>query len=216
MSEYASSSQAVFPSSPLGAPNKLREIDSKQGNRVSIYERNSLMRQKGQVSMSIFALLFSEMVQYSQSRVDDLADLERKLEENGYGIGQRLIELVGCRERITKRETKIVNMLQYITNVVWKHLFNKAADNLERSMENQDEYMIHETTPVTNTFVSVPEDMGSFNCASFIAGIIAGVLDSALFPATVTAHLVSKEDGSPATTVYLIKFNPEVIDREHS
>ena len=191
------------------------DTQSKQGsNRVSIYERNSLMRQKGHVSVSIFALLFSEMVQYYQSRVDDIADLERKLEESGYGIGQRLIELVGCRERVTKRETKIVNMLQYITNVIWKHLFNKAADNLERSMENQDEYMIHETMPVTNTFVSVPEDMGSFNCASFTAGIIAGVLDSAFFPAVVTAHLISKEDQTPPATVYLIKFKPEVVERE--
>ena len=41
--------------------------------------------------------------------------------------------------------------------------------------------MIGEAMPVTNTFVSVPADMGDFNCASFIAGIIAGVLDSSKF-----------------------------------
>jgi hypothetical protein len=50
-----------------------------------------------------------------------------------------MTELVGVRERSTKRETRLVNMLQYVTNVVWKHLFNKTADNLERSMENEDE-----------------------------------------------------------------------------
>jgi trafficking protein particle complex subunit 5 len=200
---------------PLGLPQKLDSEPAQQtgSQRMNIYEK-SIMRNKGSVSTSIFALLFSEMVQYSQSRVDNLGDLERKLEENGYGIGQRLIELVGCRERITKRETKIVNMLQYVTNVIWKHLFNKVADNLERSMDNQDEYMIHEMTPITNTFVSVPDDMGSFNCASFIAGIIAGVLDSAMFPATVTAHLVNQEDGSLPRTVYLIKFKQEVVERE--
>jgi hypothetical protein len=200
---------------PLGLPQKLEsELAQQTGSqRMNIYEK-SIMRNKGSVSTSIFALLFSEMVQYSQSRVDNLGDLERKLEENGYGIGQRLIELVGCRERITKRETKIVNMLQYVTNVIWKHLFNKVADNLERSMDNQDEYMIHEMSPITNTFVSVPDDMGSFNCASFIAGIIAGVLDSAMFPATVTAHLVNQEDGSLPRTVYLIKFKQEVVERE--
>ena len=32
----------------------------------------------------------------------------------GYSVGQRMIELVGLREKITKRETKIVNMLQVI------------------------------------------------------------------------------------------------------
>lgn len=41
--------------------------------------------------------------------------------------------------------------------------------------------MIHENSPVTNTFVSVPADMGHLNCAAFIAGIIAGALDSARF-----------------------------------
>ena len=62
-----------------------------------------------------------------------------RLEELGFGVGQRLLELISSRERVTKRETKIVNMLQYIQNVVWKHLFNKTADTLQKSMENEDE-----------------------------------------------------------------------------
>lgn len=41
--------------------------------------------------------------------------------------------------------------------------------------------MIHENNPVTNTFVSLPADMGQLNCAAYLAGIIAGVLDSAKF-----------------------------------
>lgn len=89
--------------------------------------------------MSAFAFLFSELVQYCQNRVESISDLEKKLEEAGYGIGQRLIELIGCRDRLTKRETRLVNMLQFVSNVVWRHLFNKAADNLEKSMENEDE-----------------------------------------------------------------------------
>ena len=46
--------------------------------------------------------------------------------------------------------------------------------------------MIHESAPVTNTYVSVPADMGQLNCAAFLAGIIAGVLDSARFVSTDT------------------------------
>jgi trafficking protein particle complex subunit 5 len=57
----------------------------------------------------------------------------------GYGIGQRAVELVGCRDRTTKRETRLVGILQYISSVIWKYLFGKSADNLERSMENEDE-----------------------------------------------------------------------------
>lgn len=61
-------------------------------------------------------------------------------------------------------------------------------------MENEDECMfyipsmmvtssdmIHEFTPITNTFVSVPADMGQLNCAAYLAGMIAGMLDSAKF-----------------------------------
>jgi trafficking protein particle complex subunit 5 len=86
---------------------------------------------------------------------------------------------------------------KYVSNVVWRHLFNKEADSLQRSMENEDECkriscpnyfsfeglpdMIHENNPVTNTFVSLPADMGQLNCAAYLAGIIAGVLDSAKF-----------------------------------
>jgi hypothetical protein len=164
-----------------------------------------------EVSSSAFALLFSELVQYAQNRVSSVSDLERRLEEAGYSVGQRVGELVGCRERLTKRETRVVNMLQYVSNTVWKHLFNKVADNLERSTENADEYMIHENSPITNAFISVPADMGQLNCAAFIAGIIAGVLDSAKFNARVTAHNLG--DGTERT-VFLIKFAEFVMERE--
>lgn len=83
-------------------------------------------------------------------------------------------------------------MLQYVSNVIWKHLFNKAADNLERSMENEDEYMIYENCPITNTFVSVPSDMGQLNCAAYFAGLIAGVLDSTRFVSFyINAYIIS-------------------------
>ena len=69
--------------------------------------------------------------------------------------------------------------------------------------------MICENSPITNAFVSVPSDMGQLNCASFIAGIIAGVLDSSKFFARVTAHFQSTEEGVDRT-VFLIKFSAEV------
>jgi hypothetical protein len=180
----------------------------------SIYDK-SLLRPRGPVSLSAFSFIFSEIVQYFQLHAQSVNDLERKLEEAGYGIGQRMSELVGCKERVTKREQRIVSMLIFVKNVVWKHLFNKEADNLERSMDNGDEYMIYENTPLTNSFVSVPDDMGSFNCAAFIAGILSGVMDSANFNAKVTAHTVS-EDNKPDTTVFLVKFRRDIMEREAS
>ncbi len=79
-------------------------------------------------------------------------------------------------------------------------------------MDNEDEYMIAENAPITNTYVSVPPDMGQLNCASFLAGIIEGILDGAQCSAKVTAHLVSSDTGDK--TIYLIKFNSDVMIRE--
>jgi hypothetical protein len=57
----------------------------------------------------------------------------------GYGIGKRILELISCRDRITKRETRIIPMLQYLTSVIWRYLFNKDADSLLETKENKDE-----------------------------------------------------------------------------
>lgn len=38
--------------------------------------------------------------------------LSIRLEELGYGVGQRVLELISCRDRVTRRETRLVNMLQ--------------------------------------------------------------------------------------------------------
>ena len=113
---------------------------SSQGKKtlaVQILDR-PLGKTRGEVSHSAFAFLFSEMVQYAYNRISSIADLQDRLEELGFGVGQRVIELVSSRERITKRETRLLGILQFITTSVWKHLFNKAADSLERAMDDED------------------------------------------------------------------------------
>ena len=58
--------------------------------------------------------------------------------------------------------------------------------------------------------------------AAFVAGIIEGVCDGAGFPTEgVTAHSVGEQDEGkdgkgmwPGKTVFLIKFKPEVLERE--
>lgn len=40
---------------------------------------------------------------------------------------------------------------------------------------NQTDYII-EAEPLVNKFISVPKDKGQLNCASFVGGIIEGVL----------------------------------------
>ncbi|KAF1336515.1 Trafficking protein particle complex subunit, partial [Globisporangium splendens] len=167
------------------------------------------------VSLSAFSFLFSEMVQYFQGRVQNISDLENRLDDAGFGVGVRVGELLCHREKSGRRETRLINMLQFLVSTCWKALFGKAADALERSTENEDEYMIHELEPLTNKFISVPPDLGQLDCAAYIAGIIRGVLTSSGFTANVTAHTV--EVGTPGQrdkTVFLIKFDERVMRRE--
>jgi hypothetical protein len=58
-----------------------------------------------------------------------------RLEEAGYGVGHRLLELLAFRERQYRRESKLIGVLQFVSSTVWKALFNKVADSLERSTE---------------------------------------------------------------------------------
>eukprot|EP00555_Chaetoceros_dichaeta_P009342 CAMPEP_0198264058 /NCGR_PEP_ID=MMETSP1447-20131203/14611_1 /TAXON_ID=420782 /ORGANISM="Chaetoceros dichaeta, Strain CCMP1751" /LENGTH=162 /DNA_ID=CAMNT_0043952875 /DNA_START=31 /DNA_END=516 /DNA_ORIENTATION=+ len=140
-----------------------------------------------QVSLSAFAYLYSELVQYHQSRVASISELERRLESSGYGVGFKVLELLAYRSRESKRETRIMSILQFISSSVWKSLFGKAADSLERSIDHADEFMIIDYEPLTSTFLSVPSDLGQFSADAYISGIIAGVLEGAGFTARVTA-----------------------------
>mmetsp|Transcript_8098 Transcript_8098/g.13408 ORF Transcript_8098/g.13408 Transcript_8098/m.13408 type:complete len:208 (-) Transcript_8098:191-814(-) len=180
------------------------------------------------VSQSAFAYLYSELVQYHQSRVASISELERRLESSGYGVGLKTLELLSYRARESKRETRLMNILQFVSAQVWKSLFGKPADSLERSIDHADEFMIVDYEPLTSTYVSVPSDLGQLSADAFISGIIAGVLDGAGFSARVTAHSVALEDGEGSASsnpslppkkdkaVFLVKFSPEVLKRDAS
>lgn len=73
--------------------------------------------------------------------------------------------------------------------------------------------MLIDHDPVVNSFISVPREMSQLNCAAFVAGIIEAVLDGSLFPSRVTAHSVPNES-FPGKTVFLIKFEESVLERE--
>lgn len=91
------------------------------------------------------------------------------------------MELYTQREKGGRREKTVVDILQFIYSNVWKTLFGKQADGLEKSNEKNDEFYLFEKEPITNKFASVPKTYGQFNCAAFIAGIINGILDAADF-----------------------------------
>ncbi|KAF8320543.1 TRAPP complex subunit trs31 [Cantharellus anzutake] len=184
--------------------------------RSAIYDRNLNKSRMSQVSLSAYAFLFSEIVQYTQKRVSGIGDLERRLSTVGYRIGLRVAELLAWRNDPTKnpkREIKLVQALMFIHTQVWKAVFGKPADALERGLEKDDEYMIVDNDPIITRYISIPKDMSQLSCSALTAGIVEAVLDGLGFPARVTAHSVPT-DAHPLRTTILIKLDPSVLERE--
>lgn len=166
------------------------------------------------MSLSAMSFLFSALVQQIQKSVTGIPDLERKLSDHGYRIGQRCLELYVYRDlKHKKRQTRLLEILQWTYTTLWKNLFGKSADTLEKSREANDEYMLIDNDPSINKFISIPKEMQALNCAAFVAGIIEGCMDGALFPCKVTAHSVAT-DATPNRTVFLIKLDASVLERE--
>ena len=120
------------------------------------------LKQRPEVSLSVFSHLFNEFTQ--QLIKNNEKDIEVELHDLGKPLGPKVLELTVYREKALtnnnnicqygKRETKVVNMLHYINNQVWKTLFNKQADGIEQSEEDQDEYRIIDSNPLTNKYIS--------------------------------------------------------------
>jgi hypothetical protein len=72
---------------------------------------------------------------YPPWRVPCLSFLARRLQAAGYGVGQRVLELLALRERPAKRETTVVGILQFLSGTVWMQLFGRTADALEKSTD---------------------------------------------------------------------------------
>ncbi|KAI9445521.1 TRAPP complex subunit trs31 [Lactarius indigo] len=186
-------------------------------SRPNIYDRPLNKTRTAEVSAPAFAFLFSEVVQYMQKRVSGINDLERRLNTLGYRIGTRVLELMVWRAESTskapKREIRFLPALMSIHTNVWKAVFGKPADAIEKSVQNEDEYMIIDNDPAITRSISVPRDMSQLSCSSFTAGIVEAVLDGLGFPARVTAHNTPTHD-FPFRNTILIKLEKSVLERE--
>ncbi|KAL7419083.1 Trafficking protein particle complex subunit 31 [Cryptotrichosporon argae] len=179
-----------------------------------------LNRAKGaEVSMAAWAFLIAEIIAYSQSRVDSVADLEKRLTSLGYEAGQRILSLLLLRNaqaanmKDPRQEHRLIPILQFIHTQVYRYCFGKPADGLERSVDGEDEYMLTLNQPPLTQHISVPKDLAQLSCEAFTAGIVEGALDGLDVPARVTAHTVAT-DQFPQRTVILIKLDQKVMDRE--
>ncbi|RJE24703.1 Transport protein particle [Aspergillus sclerotialis] len=200
-------------------------------NRKTIYDRHLNRSRTAELSRASFAFLFSEMVTYAQRRVTGIQDLEKRLNEQGYPLGLRLLDLLFYRTMSSStssslsssstsssppnRPLRILPLLHLIHGPLWRLLFQRSADALEHSVspETPNEYMITDNDPLVNTYISVPREMSMLNCAAFVAGIIEGVCDGCGFEAKVSAHNQPTEMW-PGRTVFLLRFGDSVMERE--
>ncbi|KAL5518542.1 TRS31 [Sanghuangporus vaninii] len=217
-SPASSSTRFSFPT-PAPATTNLAAIVAMARPRPNIYERNLNKTRTAEVSLSAFAFLFSEIVQYTQKRVNGIADLERRLNVLGYRIGTRVLELMTWRtesqSKAPKREIRFLPALMSIHTQVWRTVFGKPADAIEKSVEHDDEYMIIDNDPPITRYISVPREMSQLSCSSLSAGIVEAVLDGLGFPGRVTAHN-TPTDQYPSRTTILIKLERFVVEREES
>lgn len=94
-------------------------LNLRTSSKSSILEK-PLTKGKSEVSLSLFALVFSEIIQYSQKSCTSVADLADKIHSLGFDVGSRLLDLYVFREKNSKRETKLINMLLFIKTTLWK------------------------------------------------------------------------------------------------
>ncbi|CAI1860151.1 hypothetical protein SEUBUCD646_0B05710 [Saccharomyces eubayanus] len=111
--------------------------------------------------------------------------------------------------KMRRRDLKILDILQFIHGTLWSYLFSHVSDDLVKSSERDNEYMIVDNFPNLTQFI--PGE--GVSCEYFVCGIIKGFLFNAGFPCGVTAHRMP-QDGYSQRTVYLIQFDRQVLLRE--
>ncbi|KAI6184122.1 Mitochondrial DNA polymerase catalytic subunit [Aphelenchoides bicaudatus] len=164
----------------------------------------SLSRGKNEINLSTFALLFSEIVKYALNKANSVQELQDKLSQYGKFVGTRLLDVIVLREKSYKRDIKLLNALMFVRGTLWKNLFNKEADKLERSNDDPCKFILIEKEPLVNTFISLPKDKSSLNCAAFTAGIIEAFLTGSNFPCKVSVHW-------HLGTAYVIEFDEAIM-----
>ena len=57
----------------------------------------------------------------------------RRLEDTGFGVGLRLLEILSFREKGSKRDIRLLDVLKFVHTSLWKYLFGHHARDLEQS-----------------------------------------------------------------------------------
>lgn len=186
-------------------------------SRKTIYDRN-LSRPSTSTSLPSFAYLFNTLISYHHGKSGSVSEIENRLNRAGYPIGVKMLDLLLYRQGSKAgRPTRLLDLLQFVHGVLWRGLFGRSADALEQSTSKKNEYMIVDNEPVVNTYISIPKEMSQLNCAAFVAGMIEGVCDAAGFRTEgVTAHWAEGDELWPGKTIFLLRFQEKVVERDEA
>lgn len=97
----------------------------------------SLTQARGEVNMDAYLALFAELVSYCRDRVESVMALQEKLSQLGFRIGRRALDLIIARERISKRDTRLLSILNFIALTLWTFLYGKQADSLKKVRDSE-------------------------------------------------------------------------------
>lgn len=137
-----------------------------------------------------FLLSFSP---FPEKILIETIDDDDRLNVLGYNIGTRLHELLPLRDQVypttsslrapppPTRLLRLLPLLSYLHSPLYRYLFSKPADSLEKSTEMEDEYMIGDNDMMITKGVEVPKEMSELSCGALVAGIMEAILDGAGF-----------------------------------
>lgn len=108
----------------------------------------------------------------------------------------RLLELLPLRDFVypisslrspppPSRTLRLLPVLSYVHSTLYRYLFGRPADSLEKSTDNLDEYMIGDDDMVITRAVEVPKEMSELSCGALVAGIVEAVMDGAGFVSSI-------------------------------
>lgn len=110
----------------------------------------------------------------------------------GRAVGRRAFQLYCYKEKYFKREIGTLQILSFACTPLYKSIFGKSADSLERSNERSGEctilylcnllhllVMIVDNNPLIAQYVTLPKELNQLSCSSFVGGLLESILTNA-------------------------------------
>uniref|UniRef100_A0A0N4ZSW8 Trafficking protein particle complex subunit 5 n=1 Tax=Parastrongyloides trichosuri TaxID=131310 RepID=A0A0N4ZSW8_PARTI len=180
----------------------------KTNKNVGILDK-PLNKSRPKVSTTPYVFLFGEIVKYAQHKAKNTNEFQEILSNFGRFVGRKSHDSIYLKEKGYKRDNKFHNVLLFIKGPMWKNLWGKEVDKVEKSNEDPCKYFFFEKEPVINTYISQRKDKTDINCATFNAGIIEAILTELGYACKVSAHW---HNG----TTYMIVFEEDYPSKETS